>query len=57
MSIKVLDVVKAGVVTGDDLQKMFKVAKEEGFALPAVKSQAISLNLKFIKKQGFYPLL
>jgi len=36
MSIKVLDVVEAGVVTGDDLQKMFKVAKEEGFALPAV---------------------
>jgi len=36
MSIKVLDVVKAGVVTGDDLQKMLKVAKEEGFALPAV---------------------
>jgi len=36
MSIKVLDVVKAGVVTGDDLQKMFKVAKDEGYALPAV---------------------
>ncbi len=36
MSIKVLDVVEAGVVTGDDLQKIFKVAKEEGFALPAV---------------------
>ncbi len=36
MSTKVLDVVEAGVVTGDDLQKMFKVAKEEGFALPAV---------------------
>jgi len=36
MSIKVLDVVKTGVVTGDDLQKMLKVAKDEGFALPAV---------------------
>jgi len=36
MSTKVLDVVEAGVVTGDDLQKMFRVAKEEGFALPAV---------------------
>jgi fructose-bisphosphate aldolase class II len=36
MSTKVLDVVEAGVVTGDDLQKLFKVAKEEGFALPAV---------------------
>ena len=36
MSTKVLDVVEAGVVTGDDLQKMLKVAKDEGFALPAV---------------------
>ncbi|SFV68805.1 Fructose-bisphosphate aldolase class II [hydrothermal vent metagenome] len=36
MSIKVLDVVDAGVVTGEDLHKLFKVAKDEGFALPAV---------------------
>lgn len=36
MSTKVLDVVPAGVVTGDDLQKLFKIAKENGFALPAV---------------------
>ena len=36
MSTKVLDVVNAGVVTGEDLQKLFKVAKDEGFALPAV---------------------
>lgn len=36
MSTKVLDVVEAGVVTGDDLQKIFKIAKEEGFALPSV---------------------
>ncbi len=36
MSTKVLDVVEAGVVTGEDLQKLFKVAKDEGFALPAV---------------------
>ena len=36
MSTKVLDVIEAGVVTGDSLQKLFKVAKEEGFALPAV---------------------
>ncbi|RLA68718.1 MAG: class II fructose-bisphosphate aldolase [Epsilonproteobacteria bacterium] len=36
MSTKVLDVIEAGVVTGDDLQKMLKVAKDEGFALPAV---------------------
>ncbi|MDQ7046469.1 MAG: class II fructose-bisphosphate aldolase [Sulfurovum sp.] len=36
MSTKVLDVIEAGVVTGDDLQKLFKIAKDEGFALPAV---------------------
>ena len=36
MSTKVLDIVETGVVTGDNLQKMLKVAKEEGFALPAV---------------------
>lgn len=36
MPTKVLDVISAGVVTGDDLQKLFKIAKEESFALPAV---------------------
>lgn len=36
MSIKVLDVINAGVITGDDLQKLFKIAKDECFALPAV---------------------
>jgi len=36
MSTKILNVVEAGVVTGDDLQKVLAVAKEEGFALPAV---------------------
>ncbi len=34
--MKVLDVVKPGVVTGDDVQKIFNIANEEGFALPAV---------------------
>jgi fructose-bisphosphate aldolase class II len=34
--MKVLDVVKPGVVTGDDVQKVFKIAQEENFALPAV---------------------
>jgi fructose-bisphosphate aldolase class II len=33
---KVLDVVKPGVVTGDDVQKVFDIAKEEEYALPAV---------------------
>ncbi len=33
---KVLDVVKPGVVTGEDLQKLFAVAKKNQFAMPAV---------------------
>ncbi len=32
----VLDQIKPGVVTGDDVQKLFKIAKENNFALPAV---------------------
>ncbi|WNO10229.1 class II fructose-bisphosphate aldolase [Teredinibacter sp. KSP-S5-2] len=36
MTQKVSDVVKAGVVTGDDVQKIFAVAKANKFALPAV---------------------
>jgi len=36
MSQKVLDVVKPGVANGDDLQKIFEIAKAEQFALPAV---------------------
>lgn len=36
MSQKLLDVVKPGVVTGDDVQKLFALAKENKFALPAV---------------------
>ena len=33
---KISDAVKPGVVTGTDLQFIFKVAKEAGFAIPAV---------------------
>ncbi len=33
---KISDVVKRGVVSGDDLQKVFAIAKENHFALPAV---------------------
>ena len=33
---KITDVVKPGVVTGSDLQFIFKVAKENQFAMPAV---------------------
>lgn len=36
MSHSILDVVKPGVVTGEDVQKLFAVAKEKQFALPAV---------------------
>jgi fructose-bisphosphate aldolase class II len=36
MSTKVMDVIEAGVVTGENLQKLFKIAKEEGYAIPAV---------------------
>ncbi len=34
--MKVLDKIKPGVVTGNDVQELFKIAKEEQFALPAV---------------------
>jgi len=36
MGTKVLDIVKPGVVSGDDVKKVFAVAKENGFAIPAV---------------------
>lgn len=36
MSEKILDHVSPGVVTGDDMQKIFAIAKKNNFALPAV---------------------
>ncbi|WP_045860679.1 class II fructose-bisphosphate aldolase [Teredinibacter purpureus] len=33
---KILDAVKPGVATGDDVQKIFEIAKANSFALPAV---------------------
>lgn len=33
---KVLDVIKPGVVVGEDVQKVFEIAKSQGFAIPAV---------------------
>ncbi len=33
---KLLDIVKPGVATGDDVQKIFAYAKEHGFAIPAM---------------------
>jgi fructose-bisphosphate aldolase class II len=38
MSAKILDHVQPGVVTGDDVQKVFTIAKENEFALPAVNA-------------------
>lgn len=32
----VLDIVKAGVLSGDDVNKLYDFAKDEGFAIPAV---------------------
>ncbi len=32
----ILDLVKPGVLSGDDVQKVYKAAKEGGFALPAI---------------------
>lgn len=36
MSQKISDIVKAGVVTGEDVKKIFAICKENKFALPAV---------------------
>ncbi|MDD7805835.1 MAG: class II fructose-bisphosphate aldolase [Endozoicomonas sp. (ex Botrylloides leachii)] len=36
MLTKISNTVKSGVVTGDDVQKIFDIAKENNFALPAV---------------------
>lgn len=33
---KIFNFVRQGVITGDDVQKVFKIAKENNFALPAV---------------------
>jgi len=36
MPTKILDSMNAGVVTGENLQTLFRIAKEDGFAIPAV---------------------
>jgi len=36
MSNKIFDVVKPGVVTGEDVQKVFEIAKKNEYAIPAV---------------------
>ncbi len=50
---KVLDHVKPGVLFGDDVQKVFEIAKAEGFALPAVNvvgTDSINAVLEAAKK-------
>ncbi len=45
MPTKVLESMDAGVVTGDDLQTLFRIAKEDGFAIPAVNVvSTLSIN-------------
>ncbi|RUM71311.1 MAG: class II fructose-bisphosphate aldolase, partial [Sulfurovum sp.] len=53
MSRKVLDAVQAGVITGDALQTLFTIAKEEGFAIPAVNvvsTSSVNAVLESAKK-------
>lgn len=49
----ILNEIKPGVVSGDDVQKLFRIAKEEGFALPAVNvvgSDSINAALEAAKE-------
>lgn len=49
----VLDIVKAGVVSGDDLNKVYAYAKTQGFAIPAVNvvgSNSINAVLESAKR-------
>ncbi|MBD3807864.1 MAG: class II fructose-bisphosphate aldolase [Epsilonproteobacteria bacterium] len=51
--MSILEMVHAGVVSGDDLQKVFNAAKENGFAIPAVNvvgSSSINAALEAAKK-------
>ena len=53
MSSKILDQVKAGVVTGSDMQKIFEIAKSEGFAIPAINvvgTSSINASLEAAKE-------
>jgi fructose-bisphosphate aldolase, class II len=53
------DKIKPGVVTGDDLQLLFGIAKKNQFAIPAVNvvgSSSINAVLEAAKNQG-YPIM
>ncbi len=50
---KIFDVVKPGVISGDDVKKVFEIAKAENFALPAVNvvgSDSINAALEVAAK-------
>ena len=36
MAQKLFDIIEPGVITGDDVQRVFKHAKENNYAIPAV---------------------
>ena len=53
MGTKVLDKVAPGVASGEALQEIFKIAKEEGFAIPAVNcvgSDSVNAVMEVAKK-------
>ncbi|KIM03485.1 MAG: fructose-bisphosphate aldolase [Sulfurovum sp. AS07-7] len=53
MSQKILDSIPAGVIFGEDVEKLFEIAKREGFAIPAVNvvsSSSINAVLESAKK-------
>ena len=55
---KLLDIVKPGVVTGDDVQKVFAFAKEHNFAIPAVNCVGTdSVNAVLEKQHALKHLL
>lgn len=43
----VLDLVKPGVLSGDDLNIVYNHAKKEGFAIPAVNVVGTNLSMRF----------
>lgn len=60
---KIFDFVKPGVITGDDVQKVFQVAKENNFALPAVNcvgtdsiNAVLEAAAKFVLRLSFSSL-
>jgi len=48
MSEKIFDKVKAGVVSGNEAQEIFRIAKENNFALPAVLVKEKIPNIKLV---------